>query len=72
MSITCESSAIIGTGTQKATMSFEFARISFSDWGKSTDANGLVMQTMWFDAEFSATDGKTISAEIINTITTQY
>ncbi len=72
MSIEVLSSADIGTGSQKATLYFEFARISFSDWGKSTDANGLVMQTMWFDAEFSATDGKTISAEIINTVATQY
>lgn len=71
MSITAQSSGLIGA-TEKAQMSFEFARISFNDWGKSTDANGLVMQTMWFDAEFSATDWKTISASLNNTISTQY
>jgi len=71
MSIEVTSSALIGA-SEYSQLNFEFARISFSDWGKSTDANGLVMQTMWFDAEFSATDGKTISASVQNNNNTQY
>lgn len=72
MSITIQSSEVIGIGTQKAELYFEFARISFNDWGKSSDVNGIVMQTMWFEAEFSAADNKTISSRLINTNAVQY
>ena len=71
MSIQILSSNLIGA-TEYSQLNFEFARISFNDWGKSTDANGLVMQTMGFDAEFSATDSKTISASIQNNNAVQY
>lgn len=72
MRITLQSSAIIGTGSQKAELVLECARLSFADWGKSSDANWLVNQTMGFNWEFSAADNKTISAELTNTESTQY
>jgi len=53
-------------------LQFDFARLSFADWGKSTDNNNIVSQTMGFNAEFSATDWKTISAELTNSRDTQY
>lgn len=72
MRITLQSSNVIWTWSQKAELQLECARISFADWGKSSDANGLVNQTMWFNWEFSAADWKTISAQLINTQSTQY
>ena len=72
MSIKVLSQDIIWTWSAKSELYFEFARIGFNDWGKSTDSNGLVMQTMGFEAEFSAVDWKTISAKLVNEKSTQY
>ena len=71
MSIQVLSSNLIGA-TEYSQLNFEFSKISFSDWGKSTDANGLVMQTMGFTAEYKAADGKTLSSTLQNTNAVQY
>lgn len=63
---TATAATVIDTTSTFPALEFEFARLSFEEWSKSTDNNGLVTQKLGFVGEFSITDSKTVSAILTN------
>ena len=51
---------------------FDLAQVSFEEWSRSDDNDGLVKQTMGFTGEFSVTDSETLAAVLLNTRSTAY
>lgn len=56
----------IGTGTNPK-LEITLAPMSFRDWGRGTGQDDVVTQTVAFDGNFSLSDSKMVSAELINT-----
>ena len=50
----------------------DMARLSFQEWSRSNDNNGLVNQTMGFSGEFKVADAMTLEILLINTNATGY
>lgn len=71
MRFTAVGPSLIGA-TKYPELEFEFASLSFEEWGKSTDNNGLVTQKLSFVGEFSIADAKTVSARLQNARSTTY
>ncbi len=61
----------IGT-TGNPKLQIDMVRQSFKDWGRSTDNNGLVTQSMGFDGEFDVTEAQTITLLLTNAQATAY
>lgn len=58
----------IGTASNPK-LSFELAPVSFEEFGRSGGADDVEVQTLGFSGNFSVSDSKTISAELINSQT---
>lgn len=71
MRFTAVASTLIGA-TKYPEIEFEFASLSFEEWGKSTDNNGLVTQKLSFVGEFDISNTKTLSAKLQNARATTY
>jgi len=52
MRITIQGDSLIGA-TQKAELSFDFAKVSFTDWDRETDNNSIMTQTTGFVGGYS-------------------
>lgn len=50
----------------------DMARLSFNEWDRSDDNNGLVNQTMGFSGEFGVSEAMTIEILLLNSKTTAY
>lgn len=50
----------------------DMARLSFEEWSRSTENNGLVNQTMGFSSEFDVTTGMSIEILLLNDVATAY
>lgn len=53
-------------------LQIDVARQSFKDWGRSTDNNGLVTQSMGFDGEFDVSEAMTVTILLTNAQATAY
>jgi len=58
----------IGT-TSNPKLEITLAPMSFRDWGRGTGQDDVVTQTMAFDGNFNLSDAKTMSIELVNTVT---
>jgi hypothetical protein len=65
------SDAVIGS-TGNPILTIEFARCSFENWTKKSGNDELVMETIGFTAEFSASAGETMAILLQNARTTVY
>lgn len=50
----------------------DMARLSFEEWSRSTENNGLVNQTMGFTSEFDVTTAMSIEILLLNDVATAY
>lgn len=50
----------------------DFARLSFTEWERSTENNGLVNQTMGYTSEFDVTTGMSLEILLLNDNATGY
>ena len=69
--LTITGTTLIGA-TEYNKLNFQFAKITFDEWARSDDNNGLMTQTMWFTATFSVSDSSMLTAYIQNTQSSQY
>lgn len=69
--VTCESTQLIGA-TKKAEFGLELPRVALSEWKKSSDADKIITQTLWFTGTFDTATMKTLSMWLQNSINTQY
>lgn len=49
------------------TLVFNFAQVSFDEWDRAQDSNWIMMQTLWFNAEYSLSDTSMVSSTLTNT-----
>lgn len=63
-----DATALSASGTDDfyPSIYIDMARLSFEEWSRSNDNNGLVNQTMGFSGEFSVDDSMTIEILLIN------
>ena len=59
------SDVLIGTASRPK-LEITFAPMSFRDWGRGTGQNDVVTETVAFDGNFSLTDTKTLSIQMVN------
>ena len=50
------------------TITFTFGKVSFDEWDKSTDNNGIVKQTIGFEAQFNNAEGYLIEGSLQNQV----
>lgn len=63
--------ATIGSA-ENPDLRIDIAQVSFEEWTRSDDNDGLVKQTMGFSAEFDIAEGESVAAVLLNTRSTVY
>ena len=62
-----ENTGVIISTTKSPKLTFDLNKVVIEDWSKSTDLDGIAIETITLKANFKIADAKMIQVELVNT-----